>query len=47
MNKLNQVKSAYQFGAITKAQFIEQMHFIHVTLFEYAEFIKGTDIKEN
>lgn len=46
MSKLSELKTAFRAGQIPKAQFIEQMHSWHERLFEYAEFIKTTDIKE-
>lgn len=46
MKKLNEIKRDYHNDLITKAQFIAQMHEVHEGLFEYAEFIKGTDIKK-
>lgn len=46
MNKLNKIKLDYQNGSITKAQFIQLMHEVHAGLFEYADFLKKTDIKK-
>jgi FkbM family methyltransferase len=41
---LFETKSAYQAGALTKAQYIDEMHVIHRGLFEYADLLAATDI---
>lgn len=46
MNKLNEIKLSFKNGSITKAQYITQMHEVHSGLFDYASFIKDTDIKK-
>ena len=40
---LKDLKDAYKGGLISKPYYIDQMHEAHRALFEYAEFIKGTD----
>jgi FkbM family methyltransferase len=42
--KLKKINDAYKAGKINKAEYIDAMHEIHKNLFEYAEFIKNTDI---
>jgi len=42
---LSELKSRYYNGMIEKQRYIKEMHQIHRVLFEYAEFIRGTDIK--
>lgn len=46
MKKLNKIKLDYSDNLIAKPQFISHMHKIHSRLFEYANFIKSTDIKK-
>lgn len=46
MKKLSDVKSDYVSGVINKQQYISEMHNIHECLFEYAKFIKNTDISK-
>lgn len=41
---LSGIKSNFQKGALTKPQYIEEMHAQHTRLFEYARFIRDTDI---
>jgi FkbM family methyltransferase len=43
--RLDVLKSRYFNGLMEKGSYIKEMHQIHQTLFEYAEFIQGTDIK--
>ena len=43
--KLNELKSRYYEGTLEKPIYIKEMHQIHQALFEYAEFIRETDIK--
>jgi len=38
------ISNSYQARLISKPEFIEKMHRVHATLFEYAEFIRQTDI---
>ena len=38
-------KEAYQEGLVGKHPYIKEMHYYHQLLFDYAELIKGTDIK--
>lgn len=42
--KLKDVKKEYDTNILTKSEYIERMHKIHETLFEYSEFIHETDI---
>ena len=42
---LNELKDAFEEGLIEKHQYIREMHWFHQLLYEYAELIKGTDIK--
>ncbi len=42
---LQQLKTEFKSGRITKPEYIDRMHEKHRALFEYAEFIKDTDIK--
>lgn len=42
--KLKDVQQRFQENRITKAEFIDQMHEVHKTLFEYAEYLPSTDI---
>lgn len=44
MNNLKTLKLRYKKGIISKPDFIIQMNDIHKVLFDYSEFIKGTDI---
>src|SRR5581483_11568813 len=37
-------QTEYRAGGLTKAQYIDAMHDRHVTLFEYADFLTGTDV---
>ena len=37
-------RAAYQTGQITKAEYISQMHRLHALLFEYADYLRDTDI---
>jgi FkbM family methyltransferase len=39
------LKEAYEEGLVEKHQYIREMHWYHQLLFDYAELIKGTDIK--
>lgn len=41
---LFELRTAYQNGRITKQQYIDEMHGVHARLFEYAEFLRNTDI---
>jgi len=41
---LTKLKRAYLREAMTKAEFIKQMHKRHLCLYEYAEFMRDTDI---
>lgn len=41
---LFELQSAFQANTITKQQYIDGMHRLHSRLFDYAEFLKGTDI---
>jgi FkbM family methyltransferase len=41
---MKELKEAYNKGTISKPDYINKMHEIHAHLFEYAEFIKNTDI---
>jgi FkbM family methyltransferase len=43
--RLSELKSNYYNGKIDKQRYIKEMHQIHQILFEFAEFIQGTDIK--
>ncbi len=43
--KLHQIKQQFQSGAIDKGAYIDEMSRLHERLFEYAEFIKDTDIR--
>ena len=43
-NKLEDLKSKYKHGKISKAAYIVQMHQIHKNLFDYSQFIKTSDI---
>lgn len=42
--KLKDIKNQYASKLITKNEYIEKMHKIHDTLFDYSEFIHDTDI---
>ena len=42
---LFELRAAYQAGALTKQRYIDQMHQRHARLFEYADFLEGTDIE--
>lgn len=43
--KLKEVAVEYESGRIAKEDYIKEMHEIHHVLFEYSEYIRGTDIK--
>lgn len=43
--KLKELAAKYRSGRMTKQDYIEKMHEIHRVLFEYAEYIRGTDIQ--
>jgi FkbM family methyltransferase len=45
-NKLEDLKSKYKHGKISKAAYIVQMHKIHQYLFDYSQFMKTTDISK-
>lgn len=38
------LRAAYQCGEISKQRYIDEMHRVHAVLFEYAEFLRETDI---
>ena len=38
------INEKYQAGSISKPHYIDEMHSVHRTLFDYAEFIRHTDI---
>lgn len=40
------VKKAYEAGALTKQQFIDEMHSLHQRLFDYPALMRDTDIAE-
>jgi FkbM family methyltransferase len=42
--RLFETKAAFQSGKIGKPEYIQEMHKLHSHLFEYAEFIRNTDI---
>jgi FkbM family methyltransferase len=42
---LSKTKEAYKEGLFEKHQYIREMHRVHQILFEYAELMKGTDLK--
>jgi FkbM family methyltransferase len=44
--KLRAIKSSYENGALTKADYIAKMYNIHGRLFEYSEFLNDTDIAQ-
>jgi len=44
--RMHELKEAFKIGHLTKADYIEQMHVHHAHLFEYADFLKDTDIKK-
>jgi FkbM family methyltransferase len=39
-------RAAYQSGKISKQHYIEEMHHLHAALFEYAAYLRDTDIAE-
>jgi len=41
---LGDLRKKYETGQISKLVFIKKMHQIHKTLFDYAEYLKGTDM---
>lgn len=41
---LKSIQAAFRDGKIDKPEYILQMHSVHATLYEYAEFLKDTDI---
>ena len=43
---LFEVKKAYQSGALTKQQFIDEMHKLHTGLYDYCAFMRDTDVAE-
>lgn len=43
---LSSIKSRYIAGALTKPEYIVEMHKIHTHLYEYSEFMRGTDISK-
>ena len=43
---LFELRAAYQSGKIAKQQYIDEMHRLHAALFEYAAYVRGTDIAE-
>jgi FkbM family methyltransferase len=42
--KLFELRKSFQNAKISKQQYIDEMHRVHACLFEYAEFLQGTDI---
>jgi FkbM family methyltransferase len=42
--KLSELKRVYQEGKITKQEYIDKMYDLHALLFEYARFIRNTNI---
>jgi FkbM family methyltransferase len=44
MMKLHQIKQKYLSGEISKPDYIDDMHAAHTILFDYARFIRNTDI---
>jgi FkbM family methyltransferase len=45
MDTLKTIQESYQSGIITKPEYIERMHEMHRTIFQYATFLQGTDIE--
>ena len=43
---LFELKAAYQSGKLAKQQYIDEMHRLHAALFEYAAYLRDTDIAE-
>ncbi len=46
MKDLKELKDKYKGGQIAKPEYIDRMHLLHRYLFQYAEFIKDTDISK-
>ena len=46
MKQLHVIKNEYSLGRMKKSTYIRRMYSIHSVLFEYAKFIKETDISE-
>jgi len=44
MKHLHDVRNEYTTGKITKPKFIDRMYGFHATLFDYAEYLRNTDI---
>lgn len=45
MNTLNDIRNAYETGNTAKQDYIEAIHARHASLFDYPEFIAGTDVE--
>lgn len=45
MNMLNSIRTAYEAGDTAKQDYIEAIHARHASLFDYPEFIAGTDVE--
>lgn len=45
MNTLTQIRGAYEAGKTSKQDYIEAIHARHASLFDYPEFIAGTDVE--
>ena len=45
MDNIQELKSDFKNGAIPKPEYIDTMYQNHIKLFEYADFIKDTNIK--
>ncbi|PZW44511.1 FkbM family methyltransferase [Pseudomonas sp. URMO17WK12:I2] len=45
MNTLTHIRAAYEAGESAKQDYIEAIHVRHANLFEYPEFIAGTDVE--
>ena len=45
MNTLTQIRAAHEAGESAKQDYIESVHARHLSLFDYPEFIEGTDVE--
>jgi FkbM family methyltransferase len=45
METLKTIQASFKSGNITKPEYIDRMHEVHRTIFQYADFLRGTDIE--
>ena len=46
MGTLKEIQESFKSGKLTKPEYIDRMHEVHSTIFQYASFLQGTDIEK-